>query len=128
MPTTNHARPNGSPKTYTNMTENNPFAGIPRPAGAMRVCRWEDTETSRPYRYFVGSSWSVDMPGSGGELEIWIDGMQHHDGSVSRDIVVSDLDADHPLTLAQARQLAAVLIAAADEADELTGHDGSAVS
>ena len=128
MPTTNHAGPTGSPKTYIDMDENNPFAGITRPAGAVRVCKWEDTETSMPYRYFVGSSWGVDMPGRGGEIEIWIDGMQHHDGSVSRDIVVCELDADHPLTIAQARQLAAVLIAAADEADELAGHGGSADS
>jgi hypothetical protein len=53
-------------------------------------------------------------------------GLQHMGGSVERAVYVSEING--PLTPAIARQLAAALVAAAGEAEEMAGHDEIAVS
>ena len=51
---------------------------------------------------------------------MYIAGTQELDGTVKREIVVHQLGAADPITPQQARQLARVLAAAADEINELT--------
>jgi hypothetical protein len=95
---------------------------VPVPAGAVEVYDWADdneppwvlTDQTNPNanRYFTGSSWTVDRAGR--EMRVFIDGLQHANGRVERNIVI-DGDA---FTIAEARQLAAALIAAADEVDQ----------
>ena len=55
-------------------------------------------------------------------------GIQHHDGSASRDIVVHQLHADEPISLEQARQLAAVLTEVVAEVEKVSGYDLIVVS
>jgi hypothetical protein len=58
-------------------------------------------------------------PNGGHDTEVLIDGTQHADGRVQR---VISIDDDN-LTVAQARQLAHALMAAADEIDGWTVED-----
>jgi hypothetical protein len=62
------------------------------------------------------------------DIEIYISGARHHDGSVTRDIVVHELHHDHPITVEQGRRLAAALTEAADEAVRMAGCDRITVS
>jgi hypothetical protein len=57
-----------------------------------------------------------------------LQGIQHADGRVERQIAVSPLHEDHPLTIEQARQFARALIAAADEIDQMSEYDKLTVS
>jgi hypothetical protein len=50
-------------------------------------------------RFFEGSRWVVDRTDRDEDIDVCIAGMQHHDGSVSRDIVVHQLHSDHPITV-----------------------------
>jgi hypothetical protein len=104
-------------------TTTDPHTELPLPAGAVEVYDWDDFQTPTPFRYFVGSSRVVDRPGHGEDIEIRIDGTQHHDGSVTRDIVVHQLHADEPITIKQARRLAAALTELVDEAETMAGYD-----
>jgi hypothetical protein len=36
------------------MTTTNPPTNIPLPAGAVRVCPWDDVDHGDPHRYWVG--------------------------------------------------------------------------
>jgi hypothetical protein len=101
----------------------NPSTNISLPAGAALVDDWTDTRTPTPFRYFEGSRRTVERPHHDTDIDIYVSGTQHHDGSISRDIVVHELHHDHPITLMQARQLAAALTAAADEAEQMAGYD-----
>jgi truncated hemoglobin YjbI len=77
---------------------------------------------------FRGSRRVIDRrPDRDQHIDIYIAGAQHHDRSVSHDIVVHELHAEHPLTITQARQLAAALTAAADEAEQMGDYDQIAV-
>jgi hypothetical protein len=38
------------------MSTNDTLANVPPPAGAVRVCQWQDIKCGDPHRYFVGSS------------------------------------------------------------------------
>jgi hypothetical protein len=81
----------------------NPFPRVPFPAGAVKADR-QDLGSLNAFRYFKGSRRIVDRPHHDTDIDIYISGAQHHDGSVSREIVVHGLNADHPLTIKQARQ------------------------
>lgn len=101
----------------------NPYPEVSFPAGAVLVDGWNDLDTAAPFRYFEGSRWVVDRRHHDTDVEVWISGTQHHDGSVSREIVVHELHADYALTVKEVRQLAAALTAAADEAEQMAGYD-----
>jgi hypothetical protein len=55
-------------------------------------------------------------------------GTLHHDGSVTRDVVVRELHADHRLTIEQARQLAAAITDVVAKAEQMAGYDRITVS
>jgi hypothetical protein len=55
-----------------------PFADVPVPAGAVRTYEWEDTATSTPSRYWIGTRRRVD------DAQILLDGTQYSDGRVGR--------------------------------------------
>lgn len=107
----------------------NQLANVPLPAGAVRIVGggWEHLDiTGLPVRYFDGTPRGVELDERHDDIEVLIAGTQYADGRVQREIMLYTLDtADGqsltdligPLTLAQARQLAAALTAAADEAD-----------
>ncbi len=77
----------------------NPLRQIPMPAGATFVDDWTDLETDTPFRYFEGARRTIDRPHHDTDIEIYISGMQHRDGSVTRDIVVHELHHDHSITV-----------------------------
>jgi hypothetical protein len=70
----------------------------------------------------------VDYPHHDTDIDIYISGAQHHDGSVTRDIAVHELNADPSLTIKQARQLAQALTELAAEAEQMAGYDQITVS
>lgn len=104
-------------------TATNPYRQIPHPAGAVHIEDWDDADTPEPFRFFDGSRWGVDRPHRDSDLEVRVSGLQYHDGRIVRDIVVHELHADEPITIEQARRLAAALIAAADEVEQMNGYD-----
>ncbi len=75
------------------------------------------------FRYFEGSHRVIDREYD--DIDVYIAGRQELDGTVRRQIVVDQLDADNTLTVAQARQPARVLISAADEIDSLSDPEGT---
>jgi len=97
---------------------------IPPPAGAVVVSDWYDDNEpmnappptvakSGVNRYFRGSSWVIERDNRETDMCLTVDGIQRHDGSADRYVVLDD-DA---MTPGQARQLAAALLMAADEID-----------
>jgi hypothetical protein len=99
---------------------------ITLPAGGVDVEDWERGRTDADempnvYRGFTGTLRTVDCPERDRDIRIELYGVQRMDGSVRREVNVSEID--HPLTLATARQLGAALIAAADEAEQMNGYD-----
>jgi hypothetical protein len=94
------------------------------PAGAIKVDDWMDTGTpASPFRYFEGTRWLVDRNNRDEDIDLYIAGIQHTDGSVSREIVVHELHADEPMTIEQARQLAQALTELVAEAETVDGYD-----
>ena len=89
------------------------FAGIPAPADAIKVFLWFDPidATGRILRYFNISSESV------GGCEVLAYGTQYTDGSCERYIrVQSSTDgSSDEMTAAEARQVAASILVAADK-------------
>jgi hypothetical protein len=78
---------------------------------------------------FRGSRRVIDRrPDRDQHIDIYIAGAQHHDRSVSHDIVVHELHADQPLTIDQARLLAAALSELVAEAETMAGYDRITVS
>jgi len=69
-------------------------------------------------RCFDGTSWVVKRDDKDRDTVVLIDGTQWADGRIERSISVDD-----DLTVEQARQLAAALTAAADEADQMNSYD-----
>ena len=89
---------------------------LPAPAGATRVYRPGPNMAGQPVRCFLGTSRQVY------DVTIDIDGEQHPDGRVERQIGVWIGDGPSAaLAAEQARELAAALLAAADELDALAG-------
>jgi hypothetical protein len=108
----------------TAMTPTNPHPNIPNPPGAKRVDDWEvRTGPDGPptvFRCFTGAWRVVDRP-QDRAIAVELGGLQHLDGRISPEVYVSAIDG--PLTPAIARQLGAALIAAADEAQQMNGHE-----
>jgi hypothetical protein len=96
---------------------------IPFPAGAVCVDEWDDLDTDTPSRYFRGQQRIIERPDRDEDIEVRIDGIQHIDGSVQREIVVHELHHNEPITVEQARHLAIVLSQAADEVERMANHD-----
>ncbi len=98
----------------TTRTEN-PYPHLPEPAGAVKVFDWETSPGSdRPtHRYFVNAVRRA------GQAEVLIEGTQWATGAVEGCLSLYGADADN-MDTATARQLAAALIAAADEIYRLT--------
>ena len=91
------------------MTTINPLRQIPMPAGATFVDDWTDLDTDTPFRYFEGARRTIDRQHRDTDIEVYISGAQHRDGSATHDVVVHELHHDDPLTIEEARQLAAVI-------------------
>ncbi|WP_322857340.1 hypothetical protein [Mycobacterium shigaense] len=95
-------------------------ATIPLPAGYTKLHDWENGPGQR---YFDGSTWLVQEPVPGANdyedigIRIW--GRQWH-GGVERCISIENSGV---ITVAQARELAEVLNAAADEAERMNEID-----
>jgi hypothetical protein len=101
----------------TTIRTENPFLNHPTPAGAIRVDDWTDLGTEWAHRYFEGPRRGTSRHRDSGDVQVFVAGHQHRDGSVSREIVVGLPRNDDAVTGAQARELAAMLIEAADEID-----------
>ncbi|MGV0719007.1 hypothetical protein ABQE93_26765 [Mycolicibacterium sp. XJ662] len=112
------------------MTTTPTAANIQMPAGAVSVDSWyhPDQRIGDPplnggepgsLRHFTGSSWAVEY-GNGGSVSVLINGEQHADGRIERNIAIDD----DSFSVGQARQLAAALAAAADEVEQMNNHEG----
>lgn len=109
------------------MTTKPTYPDLPVPAGAARVCNWCDPEIAGElYRAFSGSSWVVERDDQLDDAEVHISGVQYPDGRIEREIFVDG--GQDGLTAAQARQLGQHLLAAADEAEQMSAHDGLEVT
>ncbi len=92
-------------------------AHIPPPIGATDTHIWSD-DGEVVSRTFYGRQWRV------ADSIVLIVGTQYGDGSVARQVEVHAAESsDGELTAAQARELAAALLAAADELDRLNGDE-----
>jgi hypothetical protein len=105
------------------------YPGVPLPAGADRIDDWELGRTGADgmpnvYRGFTGTRRIVGCDERDRDIAVEVTGLQRMDGSVERNICVTEIDGP-PLTPATARLLGAALIAAATEADQTAGYDDS---
>jgi hypothetical protein len=92
------------------------YANVPPPADASRVSVWDDHD-GQVSRYFRGTK-------RGNKARVDIAGSQNADGSVAERVILvgaSDIEVD----ASGARQIAADLLAAADELDWLARTDES---
>jgi hypothetical protein len=98
------------------MTTSNPYPHVPLPAGTEDDGIWTDDDP-QPYRVIHGVPRGV----TGHELALQTSALQWADGSINTTDdpprVSIDIYYDDGLTSAQARDLAASLIEAADEID-----------
>jgi hypothetical protein len=100
----------------TTIHAENPFPSVPHPAGAITVYEWEDPRpfcAALPNRYFVGTRRQA------GRVEILIDGTQWSDGRTELSLTVHGVDCDENMPTDTARNVAAALIEAADEIDQV---------
>lgn len=94
------------------------YADVPLPAGATTDgSGWARNNEGRWQRPV---EWAA-FPAAAPAVEVSVDGWQSTDGTYSRDISLYAEDCD--LSAEQARALAAVLLAAADELDRLDGRE-----
>jgi hypothetical protein len=89
------------------------YASVPLPPGATSASEWDfrDRRCGRVWRHFTGTR-------RGTTATVGIDGMQNSDGSVA-ERQISIICGNGELTATTAREVAADLIAAADELDQL---------
>lgn len=98
------------------MTTTTTYGLPPAPADAVDVYPWyQDPHSDKVARSFTGTRRNVDLA-PGYTVLVDVSGVQSDDGRVERLIGVKRADG---LTPAKARELAAALVAAADEADQL---------
>lgn len=99
---------------------------VPLPAGAVHVYSWELPEDSGlpvPLRGFDGTTRTVELANRDHDVEVRVEGTQWADGRVQREIRVSGIDPDEPLSLEQIRHLVRTFVAAENEAVELAARD-----
>jgi hypothetical protein len=94
------------------------YADVAPPADATRVSAWDDVD-GQVSRYFRGTK-------RGAKVRVDIAGSQNADGTVAERVILIDA-CDAEVDAAAARQIAADLLAAADELDRLAraGDDSS---
>jgi hypothetical protein len=111
----------------TTPTTTDPYPNVPHPAGAARVCEWDDLQAGLEHasRYFAGSSWVIERDGLDKDISVEIYGTQGTAGDVTRHIIVIDDDREalNVSTSDHARQFGRALIAAADEVEQMNGYD-----
>jgi hypothetical protein len=96
-----------------------PYADVPPPAGALSVAGWRlERGTARS---FTGTKRGTAEDPAGRLICVDIDGDQDIDGTVDRYI---SINVNACIDSAAARGLAADLLAAADEVDELNRSEG----
>lgn len=86
------------------------FADVPPPPDAGQHYPWQETSDGGCTRFFVGTSRKL------GGAEVLISGIQCSDGSISRSITAN---ATEDMDATEARQLARLILEAADELDGL---------
>jgi hypothetical protein len=98
----------------------NPYPNVPFPAGAVTVYDWHDTQYGIDHagRYFCGFTRVVERDNDK-DISVLVDGTQRPDGRSVRVITIieGDREAIPSLTPSLARQIAAALVAAADEVE-----------
>ena len=109
------------------MTTTTDLANVPHPAGAVKVCDWEDLQAGPEHasRYFKGSSRVIERDGDiDKDITVEIYGAQGEAGDVVRHImiVVDDRDAVDLRGSDHARQFGRALIALADEVEQMNGY------
>jgi hypothetical protein len=90
---------------------------FPHPAGAVSIDPWRDDGDAVIYRSFTGRSWVVEREHD--DIFVHVDGLQYATGAVERWVGLND----HVISPADARQLARLLIAAAEEVDTVASYD-----
>ena len=104
-------------------------ADVPEPAGAVEIdIDWGVVaEGSPPCRHFIGRSWAVRDRVTRrlvGRCVVSCSGWwRGDDGGVERDVVVAPRRAEWPLSVPQTRELARMLMAAADECERLNSSE-----
>lgn len=91
-------------------TTTNAAQPLPHPAGAHHVTDWDDQR-----RYF--ETRRIIVPITACDVAVWTAGFQHADGRITREVCVSQLHQEAPITPQQARQIARALMASADAVD-----------
>jgi hypothetical protein len=96
----------------------NPYPNVPFPAGAVEVYDWDEYDIDHTGRYFRGFTRVVERD-TDNDISVLVDGTQRTDGRSVRVITVVDGDTEAipSLTPGLARQIAAALVAAADEVE-----------
>ena len=77
-------------------TQADNLANVPHPAGAVRVCEWDDVRFGIEYarRYFVGTKRVIDRDGLDRDISVEIYGTQGTAGDVTRRVIVFDDDRE----------------------------------
>ncbi|ORV09652.1 hypothetical protein [Mycobacterium celatum] len=105
-------------------TTTNAFHPIPLPTGIVFVDNWQPVNP-QPYRVVMGADPSIDRR----DVKVRTSAIQFADGRIDDAHIEPQAihvdDCDWPLTAAQARELAAVLIAAADQVDAMSEPTGT---
>jgi hypothetical protein len=101
-------------------TPNHYNPDVPPPAGAVQVFDWHEVEDHVVGRYFRSTSWVIH--GNNGyidDVRVLVDGTQQANGCADRLITICHRDTEilTEITPQLARELAEVLVAAADEVE-----------
>jgi hypothetical protein len=99
-----------------NLTDAYTFGHVPLAAGIKSADHWEADDTGAWTRRLAVSRRSIERAGA--ETTVYVDGVQHTDGTVEWLLYVLADDRE-PLTAEQARRFAAMITEAADELDGL---------
>lgn len=100
-----------------NLTDQHMFGHIPLPAGVSKAEHWEEGEDGQWTRLLSASIRCVSRGGA--ESSVYISGVQASDGATEWSLYAL-ADDKQPMTGAQAREYASLLLAAADDLDQLT--------
>lgn len=100
-----------------NLTDQHMFGHIPLPAGVSKAEHWENGGEGRWIRLLSASTRCVSRGGA--ESSVYVSGVQDSDGATTWSLYAL-ADDKQPMTSAQAREYATLLLAAADELDQLT--------
>jgi hypothetical protein len=102
------------------------MGNVPWPAGAVSVDEWGDALTPDAFRLFYGPTRTIELE-HGADIDVVVRGTQAGDGSVEERGILIHGGSDDTITTNEARRLAATLIAAADEAEQMKNCEPTAV-